>query len=88
MTPKDRLISGDNHIDLTYLPARSLVVAGAGQVEAARAARRGAGGRPATGSWTPRTRACGTASARASSRTPRASFGHIDEMKDVGFEWD
>ena len=38
---QQKLISGDNHIDLTYLPERSVVVAGAAEVEEAGAARRG-----------------------------------------------
>ena len=83
----EKLISGDNHIDLTYCPpdlwSTQAPANGATRRRASRSATTAC-----TGSSTARTRACGTASARASCKYQKGTFHHVDEMKDAGFEWD
>jgi predicted TIM-barrel fold metal-dependent hydrolase len=81
-----KLISGDNHIDLTYCPA-DLWSSQAPAKWKQNAPRVEGAMTGSTGSSTTRTAACGTASARASCHT-KGSFGHIDEMKEAGFLWD
>ena len=82
---QEKLISGDNHIDLTYCPP-DLWSSAAPQNGSTGAARRGDGGRPAL--------VCRrTGPGHVERRRPRlseiyrAGFSHIDEMKDLGFEW-
>ena len=73
MEQQQRLISGDNHIDLTYCPP-DLWAEPAGEVESCSRRASKSWRTAATGSSGPRTRACGTASAPASSSTRKARW--------------
>jgi predicted TIM-barrel fold metal-dependent hydrolase len=85
--PQDRLISGDNHIDLTYCPPDlwSAQAPGKWKLLAPRTELLDDGLH-----WFVEAQDKGMWNGVGPGFLPytRGSFAHIDEMRDVGFEWD
>jgi predicted TIM-barrel fold metal-dependent hydrolase len=85
--PQDRLISGDNHIDLTYCPPDlwSAQAPGKWKLLAPRTELLDDGLH-----WFVEAQDKGMWNGVGPGFLPhtKGSFGHIDEMKEAGFEWD